>query len=286
MSELRGLGKGLRALIPETAPRTIPSDLLKVPMESIHFNTYQPRQQIDESKVVELADSIRSRGLIYPLLVRKSIKSGVDGPIYELIAGERRLRALKLLGETEAPVIIREAGDRDALELALIENLQREELNPMEQAAAYQRLVSEFSLTQEQVAGAVGKNRATVANTVRLLKLAPSVQGEVSHGRLSLGHARALLALEGHRSQSDLAQRIVHLGLSVRQTERVIQETNQKSEKKQAVRGKDPHLQAMEQKLQRSLGTNVQIFHGKTRGWIRIAYYSLKDLDRLAGRLT
>lgn len=286
MSELRGLGKGIRALIPEAPPGAASTEVIKVPIQSIHLNPYQPRKRLDESKVAELASSIKESGLIYPLLVRKSIKSGIDGPVYEIVAGERRLRALKLLGETEAPVMIREVGDQETLELALIENLQREELNPIEQAAAYQRLISEFELTQEQVAEAVGKERATVANTVRLLKLAPAVQEEVSRGRLSLGHARTLLALEGHRAQSDLAQRIVSLGLSVRQTERVVQETNQKPAKGRSAKAKEPHLQAVEQKLQRSLGTNVQIFHGKTRGWIRVAYYSLKDLDRLVGRLT
>lgn len=287
MTEMRGLGKGIRALIPETVHASSnASEVARISLEAIHLNRYQPRKMIEDSKIQELANSIRESGLIYPLLVRKSIKSGSDGPVYELIAGERRLRALRLLGEKEAPAIIKDVGDRDALGLALIENLQREELNPMEQAAAYQRLMTEFGLTQEQVSTSVGKDRATVANTVRLLKLAPPVQEEVAKGRLTLGHARALLALESHRAQQELAQRTVAAGLSVRQVERIVQETNQKPSQGRSTKQKDPHLAAVEQKLQRSLGTNVQIFHGRTRGWIRIAYYSLKDLDRLIGRLT
>lgn len=287
MTEMRGLGKGIRALIPEGAgTQATAGEILRVPIDSVRMNPYQPRKTIESSKVQELANSIQQSGLIYPLLVRKSIKSGSDGPVYELIAGERRLRALRLLGEKETPVIVKEVSDQDVLELALIENLQREELNPMEQAAAYQRLISEFGLTQEQVASAVGKDRATVANTVRLLKLASAVQEEVARGRLTLGHARALLALESHRAQQELAQRAVAGGLSVRQVERAVQETNQRPAQGRSAKHRDPHLAAVEQKLQRSLGTNVQIFYGRTRGWIRIAYYSLKDLDRLIGRLT
>lgn len=287
MTEMRGLGKGIRALIPEgSSTPTTQVEILRIPVGSIRMNPYQPRKTLDDSKIQELANSIQESGLIYPLLVRKSIKSGSEGPVYELIAGERRLRALKLIGESEAPVILKEVGDQDALELALIENLQREDLNPIEQAAAYQRLMNEFGLTQEQVASSVGKDRATVANTVRLLKLAAIVQEEVAKGRLTLGHARALLAVESHRNQQELAQRVIANGLSVRQVERTVQEMNQRPAQGRSAKHRDPHLVAVEQKLQKSLGTNVQIFHGRTRGWIRIAYYSLKDLDRLIGRLT
>ncbi len=190
------------------------------------------------------------------------------------------------MGETEAPVVIRDVGDRGALELALIENLQREELNAMEEAHAYERLGKEFSMTQEQIATAVGKDRATVANTLRLLKLALAVQEEVARGRLTLGHARAILAVEPERAQVGLAQRVVKGGLSVRQVERLVKEMTGASEKGRGRKARDPHLVAAEQKLQRALGTNVQIFHGKSRGWIRVAYYSLKDLDRLIARLT
>ena len=182
--------------------------------------------------------------------------------------------------------MIREVGDRDALQLALVENLQREDLNPIEQAKAYHRLQEEFGLTQEQVASAVGKDRATVANTLRLLKLAEKVQEAVAAGRLFWGHARALLALESQRAQLQLAERAVANGLSVRQIEQIVRQTAAGEEKARRPKTKDPHLAAAEQKLERSLGTRVKIFHGRTRGWIRVAYFSLKDLDRLIARLT
>ncbi len=202
-----------------------------------------------------------------------------------MIAGERRLRALQLLGESEAPVVIREASDQAALELALIENVQREELNAIEQAEAFQRLAEEFKMTQEQIAGAVGKDRSTITNTLRLLKLPRPVQEEVLTGRLTLGHARALLALESARLQTEVAQRAGAQGFSVRQVERLVREILQGGERRRTARARDPHVAEAEQRLQRALGTNVQIFHGRTRGWIRIAYYSLKDLDRLLARL-
>jgi len=170
--------------------------------------------------------------------------------------------------------------------LALVENLQREELNAIEQAKAYQRLQEEFGLTQEQVASSVGKDRATVANTVRLLKLADKVQQEVAAGRLSLGHARALLSLDSQRSQLQLAERAIANGLSVRQIEQLVRETASGEERSRRPKSRDPHLVAVEQKLERALGTRVKIFHGRTRGWIRVAYFSLKDLDRLIARLT
>lgn len=224
--------------------------------------------------------------MIYPLLVRKAGRSGSDIPEYELIAGGRRLRALKLLGEREAPVVIRDVDDRGALELALIENVQREELNPIEQARAFERLAEEFEMTQEQIASAVGKDRATVANTVRLLKLASEVQEELAAGRLSVGHARAILALGSERSQAAVARRAVAGGLSVRQVERIVRQMAEPGQRRGGARGRDPHVVDAEQKLQRALGTKVEIFHGKSRGWIRIAYYSLKDLGRLLARLS
>ena len=203
-----------------------------------------------------------------------------------MIAGERRLRALKFLGETEAPVVIKEIPDRKAMELALVENLQREELNPIEEAMGYQRLIQEFELTQEEVAGSVGKDRATVANILRLLKLGESIREELASGRLTLGHARALLGLEPGKNQSDLAQRIATEELSVRRTEQMVKALLSHGARPRSRGLRDPHMGEAEQKLQRALGTKVEILHGRSRGWIRIAYYSLKDLDRLLGRLT
>ena len=224
--------------------------------------------------------------MIYPLLVRKTVNSGVDGPKYELIAGERRFRALRSLGELDAPVVVKEVDDRRALELSLIENVQREDLNPIEEATAFARLTEEFGLTQEQVAVAVGKERATVANTLRLLKLTQPIQEEVARGRLSLGHARALLGLESERSQRSLAQRIVAEGLSVRTVEHLVKTFSTATHRIRSSGGRDPHLVAAEERLRRTLGTRVDILHGRKRGWVRIAYYSLKDLDRLLAQLT
>lgn len=295
MSQMRGLGKGIRALIPETPQPLRPfnqegfpsaQEVIRLPLQSIRPNRFQPRQNLDQTKIQELANSIKESGLIYPLLVRKISGNGGIGPQYELIAGERRFRALQLLGESEAPVIVKELSDRNALELSLIENIQRQELNPIEEALAYQRLSEEFHQTQEQIAAGVGKDRATVANTLRLLKLGAPVREEVAKGRLSLGHARALLALESEKAQTALAHRIIQEGLSVRQVEHLVKSLATGVSRSRARIAKDPHLVAAERNLQRALGTNAQILHGRSRGWIRIAYYSLKDLDRLIGRLT
>lgn len=193
--------------------------------------------------------------------------------------------ALQLLGETEAPAVVRQAGHRQALELALIENLQREELNPIELAHGYERLQSEFGLTQEQVAQAVGKDRATVANILRLLRLAGPVQEWVSEGKLTLGHARAILGLAAEREQIRLAERTIREGLSVRKTEQAVQQRGTRPTAR-ARRQTDPHLAEAEERMQRALGTRVRIFHSRSRGWIRIDYYALKDLERLIARLS
>lgn len=256
----------------------------KVPLQAIQVNRLQPRRNIDEPKIRDLANSIKQSGLICPLLVRKIASSSFESPQYELIAGERRLKALRLLGETEVPVIVREIPDQKALELSLVENIQREELNPIEEALAYQRLVQEFELTQETIALAMGKDRATIANTLRLLKLAPDVREEVVKGRLTLGHARALLALESERDQRVIAQRVVSEGLSVRQVEGLVKSLVSGTFRTRARTVRDPHLVAAESRLKKALGTHVEILHGRSRGWIRIAYYSLKDLDRLLNR--
>lgn len=292
MPENRGLGKGIRALIPEGPPQSkkTSEEQIKVPLEAIRLNRFQPRKKIDEPKIQELAESIRQSGLIYPLLVRKIDKSGLNRPEYELIAGERRYRALRLIGETEAPVIVKEIPDQKALELSLVENLQREGLNPIEEALAYQRLVQEFELTQEEIAAAMGKDRATIANTLRLLKLDSKVREELIQERLTLGHARALLGVESQPAQILLAQRIVAQGLSVRQLERIVREMTTRSRRGRVSKTEDPHLKDAEGRLKRSLGTHAEILpggvHGHSGGWIRIAYYSLKDLDRLLARLT
>jgi ParB family chromosome partitioning protein len=258
---------------------------VSVPLDSIRPNRFQPRKAKDDHKIQELADSIRKSGLIYPLLVRKIEESGVLRPIYELIAGERRFRALKLLGETEVPVVVKDISDRATLELALIENIQREDLNPIEQAEAFERLAREFGMTQEQIAQAVGKDRATIANCTRLLKLPQPVKEKILSGELSFGHGKALLALESAEQQIELAQMAVAEGLSVRQMEQLVQGKVMKPTRRTVGRKRDPHVAEVEERLMKALGTQVHIIHGKKRGWIRIAYYSLDDLDRLLARL-
>ncbi len=188
-----------------------------------------------------------------------------------------------MAGFDEAPALIRDVDDKKSLELALIENLQRENLNPIEQALAYQRLVQEFGLTQDKAAEVVGKDRATVANTIRLLKLPASIQQDLASGKLTFGHGRTLLGLESEKAQLEMAKKIISGGLSVRDVEQAVSARRPASRARQT---KDPHLADVEHKLQKALGTNVQLLHGKSRGWVRIAYYSLKDLDRLIQRLT
>jgi len=272
----KALGKGLGALIPERLEEKDENAISYVNIARIKRNPMQPRQNFDRKKLEELIASIKEKGVLQPVLVRAK-----DGD-FELIAGERRFRAAEALGLTEIPVIIRNVSDVDALELSLIENIQREELNPIEEANAYQRLVEEFGFSQDEVAKAVGKDRTTITNTIRLLALPRRVQEMVLHGELSMGHARALSALVGEHTILKLANRVIKRGLSVRETEHIV------SKKKAHVAGyvsvpkvRDHKVMFFEEELQRALGTKVKIQHGKKRGKIQIDYYSLDDLERI-----
>ncbi|MEA2626137.1 MAG: ParB family transcriptional regulator, chromosome partitioning protein [Candidatus Binatota bacterium] len=273
----KGLGRGLGALIPPSpvTQEAPPVPDTSVPIESIRANPWQPRSTFDEGAIQELAESVREQGIVQPLLVRRR------GDGYELIAGERRLRAAKAAGLSEVPVVVRELGDREAFEAALVENLQREDLSALEEAAAYQRLMEEFGLTQEEVAGRVGRSRPAVANTLRLLHLPDGVRREVEKGRLSAGHARALLAIDRPEEQAALARETIRLGLSVRALENRIR-----------VRGKstarpvrDVHVEDAERQLMRSLGTKVRILSRGKRGRIVVEYYSPAELDGLIAKL-
>ena len=273
----RALGRGLGALIPSAPP---PRDARggesgpTAPVAAIRPNPYQPRDTFSEEGIDELAASIRQNGLLQPLLVRR-VGSG-----YELIAGERRFRAAQRAGMEDVPVTIREADDRESLELALIENLQRENLNPMEEARAYKRLGDDFGLKQEEIARRVGKKRSTVANGLRLLQLPPEIRSQIEQGALSAGHARSLLALASAAEQKRAAQNIVRKGLSVRDAERLARQSN-----KPAV-GVDQ--KALESRLTRGLGTRVRLRHNGRNGGgrIEIEYYSLAELNGLVDRLT
>ena len=286
MDQRPALGKGLSALIPE-APPAPPAGTTEVDIDRLTPNEHQPRGQMDEARLEELAASIRAHGVIQPILVRQT----PDG--YRIIAGERRWRAARRAGLRTVPVTVREIGGERAsqqqLAIALIENLQREDLNPIEEARAYRRLVDEFRLTQEAVAAEVGKDRATVANTLRLLKLPPEIQNDVSDGAISMGHARALLALPGADSQLHLAREIKTRGLSVREAESLVKlALSGGSAKPPAPRAgstgapSDVHTRAAEDKLKVHLGTRVRILRRREgSGRIEIEFTTEDELIRL-----
>jgi ParB family transcriptional regulator, chromosome partitioning protein len=271
----KGLGRGFGALIPQAPP---PKAVERtVPLDEITPNPWQPRVHFDEAKIHEMAESIGEHGIIEPLVVRPR------GGGYELIAGERRLRAARLAGLEFVPVAVREMSDRDVLEVTLIENLQREDLSALEEAAAYVRLMEEFGATQDEVARRVGKSRPAVANTIRLLQLPEAVRDEMRAGRLSAGHARALLALDSAVEQTALARDAIRLGLSVRQLEVRIRLRLQPPAGKPASR--DLHVADVEKQLMRSLGTRVRLQSRGGRGRIVIEFYSPAELQRLVERL-
>ena len=277
--ERKALGKGLSALIPEiTVDNSMhkKEEILYVQVEQIKANPFQPREDFDQQNIEELAQSIREKGVIQPLLVRRK------GDNYELIAGERRLRASKSLGLKEIPVIVRDVSDQDSLELALIENIQREELNPIEEAHAYQHLMDKFQVTQEKISEVLGKSRVSITNTLRLLKLPHEIQGEMKKGRISFAHGRALLEIEDLNYQRKVAQDIIAKGLSVRELENLIKSVRPKSIKRSIGQGqREPLVAILEEQLQHALATKVRISKRKKRGHINIEFYSPEDLQRI-----
>lgn len=275
--ERKALGRGLSALIPEQSEGSeVREDkILYVNIGKIKQNPLQPRENFDQKKLEDLISSIREKGVLQPLIVRSK-----DGE-YELIAGERRMRAAKALGIEDVPIIIRNVSDVDALEMALIENIQREELNPIEEAKAFRKLMDEFGFSQEEVAKAVGKDRATVANTARLLNLPKRVQEMIVEGMLSMGHGRALLSISGEHAILKLANSMAKKGLSVREAENLVYKKKADTPNTQAPKAKDHKIMFFEEEMQRILGTKVSIKHGKKRGAVQIDYYSLEDLERI-----
>ena len=278
MMKPKGLGRGLDALLGADTPA--PRDALAtLAVGRIRPGKYQPRTKMDQQALAELAASIRSQGLMQPLLVRP-----VDRDRYELIAGERRWRAAQMAGLEEVPVLVREVPDEAALALSLIENIQRENLNPMEEAAGVQRLIDEFKMTHEQAADAVGRSRTATTNLLRLLKLARPVQEMVMEGALDMGHARALLALDGAR-QIEAAHRIAAKGLSVRDTEALVQSLVRGRAGPRAARKADRDLERLEEELSGSLGTTVEIRPAKKgSGKLVVHYSSLEHLDALLAK--
>jgi ParB family chromosome partitioning protein len=277
-TKAKGLGRGLDALLGnDAAPRDA---LLTLPVSRIRPGRYQPRTRMDEQALAELADSIRAQGLMQPLLVRP-----VEQGAYELIAGERRWRASQMAGLAEVPVLVREVPDEAALAMSLIENIQREDLNPMEEAAGLQRLIDEFKMTHEQAASAVGRSRSATTNLLRLLKLARPVQEMLMAGELEMGHARALLALDGAR-QVEAANRVAARGLSVRETEALVQGLLKGAGERRRKPRADRDLARLEEEVSARLGTTVQIRPGrKGTGSIVVSYSGLDHLEQLLKKL-
>lgn len=285
MNHKRVLGRGLGALIPLRQDQSPASDsratqgLAEIPISQIQPNPYQPRKTFNEASIEELARSVRQHGIVQPLVVTRA------GDKYKLIAGERRFRAAQKAGLTTVPALIKEMmQEGDALQIALIENIQREDLNPIEEAHAYHQLHDEFQLTQEEISKRVGKERSTVANFLRLLKLPDSVKKLLASGQLSMGHARALLAIESGRKQEQLAERVVRKSLNVRQTEMLASESSPKTAEKKE-KEKDVFTRDAEDKLQRTLRTKVEIDRRRRGGVIHIRYGSEDELIRVVDEL-
>jgi len=284
----KALGKGIEALIPRVS-RVAPIEVVSIDINKIKPNKYQSRIQFDQEKLKELANSIKREGVVQPIIVSPS------GENYQLVAGERRWWAAKMAELKEIPAVVRKVTDREMFEISLIENIQREDLNPIEQAQAFQRLMKEFNLTQQELADHLGKTRSTVANTLRLIDLSEEIKEFVSRNLISAGHARAIISLEGEKERIDLARRIVKQKLTVRETEDIVQRLRLKRippGRRVAEKRRSPEVIEIEEELQRLLGTKVRIKctgsgkfslgqGGKFRGKIEIEYYSFEDLERI-----
>ena len=267
------LGRGLDALITDKG-----QEIIQIELNRVIPGKEQPRKVFRDEALKELAASIKQKGVLQPVLVNRK----EDGS-FSLIAGERRVRASKMAGLKRIPAIVKNIDPEDTLEVSLIENIQREDLGPIETAQAFQRLLKQFGLTQEKLSEKVGKERATVANYLRLLKLPPEIRKLLNEGALSMGHARAILSADGRQGQLALAKKIIKNGLSVREAERLAKKiaSGSKVKKGTALSKKDPNIASLEEKLIKSLGTKVRIKHKGKRGQIEIEYYSLDELDRL-----
>ena len=281
MASQKGLGKGLGALLGDFSEEPLEkSAYQQLPIYKVEPNPDQPRQDFDEEELQALADSIAVHGIIQPLTVRE-----MPNGYYQIIAGERRWRAARMANLSDVPAVIIEADDKKAMELALIENLQRQDLNPLEEALVYQTLMNEYGLTQEEAAGRVGKSRPAVANALRLLGLCPEVQERVRKGELSAGHARAILQLKSEKKQQEAAQKIVALGLSVRQAELLCKNMSKEpvSQKKEVFAV--DYVAECEKSLSKHLGRGVKIVNGKRKGRFELEFYGQEDLQNLLDAL-
>lgn len=281
-SRKRGLGRGLDALLgdsfePDASAAAALGELIDLSLDDLQPGRYQPRTEMDEQALESLAQSIRSQGVLQPLVVRQ-LDSG-----YEIVAGERRWRAARMAGLTTVPTVVREIGDDIAMAVALIENIQREDLNPLEEAAALERLISECSMTHTQCAEAVGRSRASVSNLLRLTELEPRVQEYLRQGSLEMGHGRALLGAPEQR-QAELAEQVVTRGLTVRQTEALVHSLSETDKPKEPDDAKNPRLVSLEQQLSEDLGASVSIKPGRRGGKVEIRYASTEELESLVKR--
>ena len=281
MASQKGLGKGLGALLGDfTEEPAVQSGLKTLPLHKIEPNPDQPRRDFDPEELEELAESIRTHGIIQPLTVRE-----MPNGYYQIIAGERRWRASRLAELAEVPVVVVEADDKKAMELALIENLQRTDLNPVEEAMGYDALIREYGMTQEEAAARVGKSRPAVANALRLLGLSQPVLDKLREGLLTAGHARAVLQLKNEKKQLKAAQKIIALGLSVRQAELLCKNMTREPEKKPPVTLEVDYVAECEKNLSKHLGRGVKIVNGKRKGHFELEFYSQEDLQVLLDAL-
>lgn len=268
------LGKGLGALIPDINVTASKDGVINININEIEANNEQPRKKFDEEKLQQLAKSIKEHGIVQPIIVKK------EGDFYMLIAGERRWRAARLAGLKTIPAITKELTEREIMEISLIENIQREDLNAIEEASAYKRLVEEFNMTQEEIAEKIGKSRSAVANIIRLLNLDERVKNYVMDGVLTEGHARALITIQDEGIQYEAAKKVIDENLNVRQTEKLVK-TILKGKNRRPERKSEPFIADLQEKLKNTLGTKVNINHGRKKGKIEIEYYSLEDLERI-----
>ena len=279
MSKKSGLGKGLGALIPEEINEDVPNDnnINKLSMALIKPNSGQPRKRFDEEAIIQLSQSIKEHGLIQPIIVKE------DNSVYTIVAGERRWRAAKLAGLKDIPAIIMDLSDKDVLEISLIENIQRQDLNPIEEAKAYKKLLDDFKLTQEDLSKRIGKSRTAIANCLRLLNLDKRVQDYLIDGVISEGHGRAILSLTDNELQYKVSQTVIDENLSVRETEKLIRElSNTKSHnKKKENKSNNPYYMDLKNRLEELFGTKVYLNTKKNKGKIEIEYFSEEDLQRI-----
>ncbi len=276
----KGLGRGLSALLGDFDEPINDSPYQNLPIHKVEPNPNQPRRDFDQEELQALSESIALHGVIQPLTVRET-----GNGYYQIIAGERRWRAARMAGLTEIPVVVMEADDKKTMELALIENLQRQDLNPVEEALGYQTLMDEYGLTQEEAAGRVGKSRPTVANALRLLNLCPSVLDQLRSGELSAGHARAVLTLKTEKQQQQAAQKIIALGLSVRQAELLCKNMTREKGEMPFIPLKVDYIGECEKSLSKHLGRGVKIVNGKRKGKFELEFYGAEDLENLLSAL-